>query len=277
MRLHQLDFTGVGPFLTPQRIDFDDLSVSGLFLIDGATGTGKTTIIDAIVYALFGDVSGGSDSDSGRMRSSYCTDTDPTGVTLEFTVDRRRHRIHRVPAGARDPREPGRAATSRPSRQVLTEFDADGQETLVLVKAGDIRQHVEALLAMNSEQFRQLVVLPQGRFADLLRMSPSERLTRAGIPAGPQRVLPSGAGRPQGRRDCGPRTSGGPPETRPTGRRSSWPVACAGTSRDWSRRPRSTSPTPRRATTTGSPPPMRPSPTSPPEPRRPRHSGRGRP
>jgi exonuclease SbcC len=176
MRLHRLALTGIGPFLRRQEIDFDDLAGSGLFLIDGPTGAGKTTIIDAIVYALYGDVSGGSDSDGTRIRSSYCTDTDPSGVTLEFSVDGRRHRVSRIPAGARDPEEPGRAASSKPARQVLTEIGDDGSPRVVLTRDREIREHVQELLDMTSEQFRQLVVLPQGKFADLLRMTPTDRL-----------------------------------------------------------------------------------------------------
>ncbi len=176
MRLHHLVLTGVGPFLRRQEIDFDDLAGSGLFLIDGPTGAGKTTIIDAIVYALYGDVSGGSDSDGNRIRSSYCTESDPSGVLLEFSVDGRRHRIARVPQGARDPEEPGRAASSKPARQVLVELADDGTELIVVTKDREIRQHVHDLLDMTSEQFRQLVVLPQGKFADLLRMTPTDRL-----------------------------------------------------------------------------------------------------
>ena len=58
MRVHSLEFEGIGPFRDRQVIDFDSLGQSGIFLIDGPTGAGKTTIIDAIVFALFGDVSG---------------------------------------------------------------------------------------------------------------------------------------------------------------------------------------------------------------------------
>ena len=176
MRLHRLVITGVGPFRDRQEIDFDELTESGLFLIDGATGSGKTTIIDSIVYALFGVVSGGNDSDVTRMRSHYCSETDPTGVTCEFTVDGRRHTISRIPAGARDPEAPDKASTSKPARQILRELNADGSDRVVLTKDREITEHVVDLLRMNADQFRQLVVLPQGQFAHLLTMTPLERL-----------------------------------------------------------------------------------------------------
>jgi len=180
MRVHRLELIGVGPFRDRQVIDFEPLNDAGLFLIDGPTGIGKSTIIDAIAYALYGVVSGGSFSDPARIRSSFCGEADPTGVLCEFSVDGRRHSIARVPKGARDPAEPTRKAKSLPARQVLREYAADGTEVRVLTKESEIREHVEALLGMTSDQFRQLVVLPQGQFAELLRMRPKERLEALG-------------------------------------------------------------------------------------------------
>ena len=89
MRLHQLEFAGIGPFRDAQAIDFDRLTSSGVFLIDGPTGAGKTTIIDAIVFALYGDISG-KEADGSRMRSAYCLPTEPSIVTCEFSVGDRR-------------------------------------------------------------------------------------------------------------------------------------------------------------------------------------------
>ena len=184
MRIHRLELTGVGPFKDRQVIDFDPLTDAGLFLIDGPTGSGKSTIIDAIAYALFGVVSGSSDLD--RIRSSFCAEDDPTGVTCVFSVDGRRHHISRVPRGARDPQEPDKRAKSAGARQVLLEFAPDGSELRALTRDDEIRQHVESLLRMNADQFRRLVVLPQGKFAELLVMKPKERLDALGSLLGEQ-------------------------------------------------------------------------------------------
>lgn len=178
MRIHRLELTGVGPFKDRQVIDFDPLADAGLFLIDGPTGTGKSTIIDAIVYALFGVVSGSSDLD--RIRSTFCSEDDPTGVKCTFSVDGRRHAISRVPRGARDPNEPNKKAKSAAARQVLIELAADGTEMKSMVRDDEIRQHIEGLLRMNADQFRRLVVLPQGKFAELLVMKPKDRLEALG-------------------------------------------------------------------------------------------------
>lgn len=180
MRIHRLEITGVGPFRDRQVIDFDPLNEAGLFLIDGPTGVGKTTIIDALCYALYGEMSGGSSSDLARIRSNFCADDDPTGVLCEFSVDGRRHVVSRVPKGVRDPQEPERKAKSAPARQVLRELASDGSEVRVLTKDDEIRHHISSILRMSDEQFRRLVVLPQGQFAELLRMRPKERLEALG-------------------------------------------------------------------------------------------------
>lgn len=172
MRLHRLTVEGVGPFLAKQTIDFNALADAGLFLIDGPTGSGKTTIIDAIVYALYGELAGGADASSSRVRSNLCGADDSSVIELEFTVAGRRHIARRVPQGSRDPERPRSASTTGAAR--LVEI-LPGGETRTLTQVREIRAHVESLLGMPHDQFTQLVVLPQGKFAELLRMRPLER------------------------------------------------------------------------------------------------------
>lgn len=173
MRIHRLEVTGVGMFKERQVIDFDALAEGGLFCIDGPTGAGKSTLIDAIAYALFGTVFGAT---TERMRSRFCAEDDPTGVTCEFTAQGRRHMVRRIPKGVPGPDDSGRRSRSGPARQELCELAADGSTVHVLTRDQDIRSYLVDLLGMNADQFRRLVVLPQGQCAELLTMSPRERL-----------------------------------------------------------------------------------------------------
>ncbi|CAB4660452.1 unannotated protein [freshwater metagenome] len=178
MRLHSLDFVGIGPFRDRQSINFDLLGQAGIFLIDGPTGAGKTTIIDAIVFALYGDVSG-KEADSSRLRSAYCGPTDSSEVTIEFSVGDRKVWLHRTPRYQRA-KKSGAGTTEAAATQVLREFASDGSVKAELTSANEIGVHIAELLGMNAQAFRQLVVLPQGEFAELLRMKPSERFTALG-------------------------------------------------------------------------------------------------
>ena len=94
MRIHALEITGIGPFRDKQVINFDELSASGLFLIDGPTATGKTTIIDSITYALFSTLSG-EESAKDRMRSDYSEGPERSQIVLIFSVNGIRHKITR--------------------------------------------------------------------------------------------------------------------------------------------------------------------------------------
>jgi len=178
MRLHSLEFVGIGPFRDRQSINFDLLGKAGIFLIDGPTGAGKTTIIDAIVFALYGDVSG-KEADSSRLRSAYCGPADSSEVTIEFSVAERKVWLHRTPKYQRA-KKSGEGTTEAAATQVLREFASDGSVIAELTSASEIGARINELLGMNAQAFRQLVVLPQGEFAELLRMKPSERFTALG-------------------------------------------------------------------------------------------------
>lgn len=87
MRLHRLDITAFGPFGTTQKVDFDELSAAGLFLLHGPTGAGKTSVLDAVCYALYGAVPGARQSGQGlTLRSDHAAPATRTEIRLELTV-----------------------------------------------------------------------------------------------------------------------------------------------------------------------------------------------
>ena len=177
MRLHSLTLAGVGPFRGRERVDFDAVSASGLFLIEGPTGAGKTTIIDAIVFALYGSLSG-AESDSSRMRSQFCDADEPTEVTLEFSIGGIRHTITRSPAYERR-KARGEGTTPQRATQTLMVEDDDTPD---MREAREIGAYLIQRIGLTVDQFRRLVVLPQGEFDTLLRAKPRERYdTVAGL------------------------------------------------------------------------------------------------
>mgnify|MGYP001741508157 FL=1 len=84
MKLLTLEISGIGPFASRQFIDFQRFTDAGLFLLRGATGSGKSTLIDAIVFGLYGDVASGNDGAKNRLRSLYCAPNDPSYVEVVF-------------------------------------------------------------------------------------------------------------------------------------------------------------------------------------------------
>ena len=93
MRLHRLTMTAVGPYAGTETIDFDRFAASGLFLLTGPTGSGKTTIIDAIVFALYGDVADADDSSKDRIRSRLAGPETQTVVELVFSTSAGAYRV----------------------------------------------------------------------------------------------------------------------------------------------------------------------------------------
>jgi len=94
MRLHSLELAAIGPFASMQRIDFDELQASGLFLLDGPTGAGKTTVLDAITFALYGP---GENRGNDRLHSDFADSEVEPYVVLEFSLRGVRYRIRRTP------------------------------------------------------------------------------------------------------------------------------------------------------------------------------------
>ena len=175
MRLHRLVLQGIGPFKDRQEVDFDRLSESSLFLIDGKTGSGKSTIIDCITYALFNTMAGSSAvSDSDRMRSDACLADDDSFVELTFSVDGRTYVVTRSPE-YHVAKQRGEGTTKKAAAASVIITNSDGEQVPAPTKSNDIVARIETDLGMTADQFRRLVVLPQGEFAQLLTANSSER------------------------------------------------------------------------------------------------------
>ncbi|WP_242906787.1 AAA family ATPase [Actinomadura terrae] len=172
MRLHRLEVTAFGPFSSTEEIDFDALSDAGLFLIQGRTGAGKTSVLDAVCFALYGQVPGARGVVKG-LRSDHAPPGAAPQVVLETTVRGRRLRLTRSPAWER-PKLRGSGTTAQNARVVLEEFEHGGWIGLTtrLDEAGDL---VSRLLGMNATQFCQVAMLPQGEFAGFLRAGADKR------------------------------------------------------------------------------------------------------
>ncbi|NYI05114.1 AAA family ATPase [Allostreptomyces psammosilenae] len=171
MRLHRLTVTAFGPFAGTESVDFDRLTGDGLFLLHGPTGAGKTSVLDAVAYALYGNVPG--QRERGSLRSDHAAPDRLTEVTLEATLAGRRLRLTRSPDQER-PRRRGGGTTTEKARTLLEEW-RDGTWHGLSRSHQEVGQEVERLLGMSMDQFCQVVLLPQGEFARFLRADTRER------------------------------------------------------------------------------------------------------
>ncbi|MGK5543456.1 AAA family ATPase [Streptomyces sp. URMC 127] len=168
MRLHRLTITAFGPFGGTQHIDFDALSADGLFLFHGPTGAGKTSVLDAVCYALYNEVPGARQGTAGSpvLRSDHAADDTRTQVVLDLTVGGRRLEITRRPEQLR-PKKKGTGFTKERAASELREH-RNGQWEALSRSHQEIGEEVKQLLGMSREQFCQVVLLPQGEFARFL-------------------------------------------------------------------------------------------------------------
>ncbi|MFE4173722.1 AAA family ATPase [Streptomyces sp. NPDC056909] len=175
MRLHRLTITAFGPFATTQTVDFDALSTAGLFLLHGPTGAGKTSVLDAVCYALYGAVPGARQSPGASLRSDHAAPGTATEVTLELTVGGRRFEITRRPAQQR-PKKRAKGFTTEKAQSLLREHDTERADWRALSRSHqEIGEEIGQLLGMSREQFCQVVLLPQGDFARFLRADAEAR------------------------------------------------------------------------------------------------------
>ncbi|THA31273.1 SMC family ATPase [Streptomyces sp. A1277] len=174
MRLHTLRITAFGPFGTTQEVDFDTLAAAGLFLLHGPTGAGKTSVLDAVCYALYGAVPGARQSPGTSLRSDHAPADLPTEVRLELTVGGRRLEITRRPAQPR-PKKRGGGHTMEKAQSLLRAYDPEDGWQALSRSHQEIGEEITQLIGMSREQFCQVVLLPQGDFARFLRADAEAR------------------------------------------------------------------------------------------------------
>ncbi len=177
MRLHRLAFTAIGPFAGTEIIDFTAFDDSGLFLLEGPTGAGKSTIIDAVVFALYGDVARQKDASKDRLRSDLAAPKVHSEVDLVFETAAGLHRVHRSPAYTPKGRKSPRNDPATLVRVVEDPSAEDGYRTVGAVERGarQVDPEIRRLVGLSKEQFLQTVVLPQGKFAEFLTATSQER------------------------------------------------------------------------------------------------------
>ena len=174
MRIHRLEISAFGPFAATEHIDFDRLSAHGLFLLNGPTGAGKTSVLDAICFALYGSVPGAR-QDGKRLRSDHAEAAAEPRVTCEFSARGRHFEVSRSPAWDK-PSARGRNGFTVQQANTLLRERVDGEWIEKSGRNDEAGAEIADVLGMNRDQFTRVVMLPQGDFAAFLRSKAADRL-----------------------------------------------------------------------------------------------------
>jgi exonuclease SbcC len=168
MKPLKLTMSAFGPYPGEETIDFANLNDKNIFLITGPTGAGKTTIFDAISYALFGEASGSS-RDNDSLRSHFAASNTFTYIEMEFELRGECYRVKRNPKQE--------AKKLRGEGLTIRESDAELQlpDGKLITQIKNVDDKITSLLGINKNQFRQIVMLPQGEFRKLLEAESKER------------------------------------------------------------------------------------------------------
>lgn len=161
-----------GPFLH-EEVNFEEMTEAPLFLISGKTGAGKTTIFDAITFALYGDASGGIRS-SNEIRSSFAESTEETRVQFIFEHQGRSYAIERWPKQTLAKKN-GKGETTKNQKVQLSIFDDTGKEAEAYTKVDAVNEVIYQILHLQKDQFRQIIMLPQGEFRTFLNANSTEK------------------------------------------------------------------------------------------------------
>ncbi len=171
MRLHRLTVSAFGPFAGTEQVDFDALNEAGLFLVTGATGAGKSSLLDAVCFALYGTVPGVRGVKA--LKSQHAPVDAKPEVVLDFSVRGRRFAVRRSPEWTRPKRRGSGVLTEKACASVVE--TTGGTEHLLSSRAAEVGLLVCDLMGMHAGQFMQVALLPQGEFQTFLRASSQDR------------------------------------------------------------------------------------------------------
>lgn len=169
MRPVKLTLSAFGPYAGRMELELDKLGESGLYLITGDTGAGKTTIFDAITFALYGEASGAARS-PGMFRSKYAASDTPTFVELIFRYAGQKYTVRRVPEYER----PAKRGSGMVRQQQEAELCCPGGR--IVTRARDVTAEIEKIMGIDRNQFTQVAMIAQGDFLKLLLASTEERI-----------------------------------------------------------------------------------------------------
>lgn len=173
MRIERIEFEAIGPFAGKHDIDLNQLGESALFLIDGPTGAGKSTILDAITFAIYGDTSG-SESDKSRMRSQYAKPTQESWVRLTFSTPNGTYRIRRSPE-FQQPKTRGVGTRKVNGTAQFQKLDGSNEWVTEFEQITDSSKAALKAVGLTKTQFAQTVLLPQGEFDTFLKSDSKDR------------------------------------------------------------------------------------------------------
>ncbi|MBC2123795.1 AAA family ATPase [Listeria innocua] len=172
MRPIKLTMKAFGAYAKKEVIDFEKLGTEQIFVISGKTGAGKSTIFDAISFAIFGKANT-FDRESFSMRSHFATDKEITEVTLVFRLKDKIYQISRIPQ-QEIAKQRGNGTTTSPQKAELYELIGDEMK-LLASSVRDVNTKMEELIQLNVDQFRQILMIPQGEFRELLVSDSKEK------------------------------------------------------------------------------------------------------
>ncbi|WP_167140560.1 SMC family ATPase [Diaminobutyricimonas sp. TR449] len=172
MRINRLELAGFGPYKQAQTVDFDSYADDGIFLISGKTGAGKSSILDAICFALYNSVPR-YDGTQTQLRSHHCEIDDPSYVELDFTVGDQRYRVRRTPEYER-PKARGTGTTTQKADADLFIWRNEDWEGIAS-RPVDVGNELARIVALSKDQFLQVILLAQNRFQQFLLAKNDER------------------------------------------------------------------------------------------------------